>query len=115
MLPAEFPSGTLVSLLWVLTSVLPAAGVRAAQVQPVEQPTTEPVHGLTGFYYTSASASGPRLDGFSLDEHWLPTPNKPPDAVRVDPQIAFGQAKGFVIGSKRFEWWMPRAEAVIWK
>ena len=102
MLPDRWRGRTLAIVFWVLGSVLAPGGVSGAEVQPPpppQQPATVPVHGLTGYYYTSAPAHGARSPWYSVDEYWLPTPNKPPDGVRVDPQIAFGRDTSFLGGT----------------
>jgi hypothetical protein len=76
--------------------------------------------GLLGAYYLPG--------GYELDDDRLPIANKEPDATRIDPQIAFGAGKGFLLlGSQggnapdrwgpQLIWWPNRSPqvAVIWK
>src|SRR3989442_9331967 len=71
-------------------------------------PQTSPAkHGLTGSYYISTLESHSDVNPTGQDWYvqvWtdpndfqLPRPFTAPAAVRVDPQIAFGQGKGFVL------------------
>src|SRR3989441_12374026 len=80
-------------------------------------PQTSPAkHGLTGSYYISTLESHSDVNPTGQDWYvqvWtdpndfqLPRPFTAPAAVRVDPQIAFGQGKGFVSRSgKQTQWW----------
>lgn len=75
--------------------------------------------GLRGAYYLPG--------GYELDDDRLPVPKKEPDATRIDPEIAFGAGKGFVLGphdgnapdrwGPQLIWWPMRSPqvAVIWK
>src|SRR2546425_8673592 len=81
-------------------------------------PQTSPAkHGLTGSYYISTLESHSDVNPTGQDWYvqvWsdpndfqLPRPFTNPAAVRVDPQIAFGKGKGFVMQSGRRTIWWP--------
>lgn len=73
---------------------------------------------MKGNYYTKVAAKDKAPGaGYSIDEFWMPTPLKPPDAERIDPQINFGKGKGFQLaGARQVTWYTPDdASAVIWK
>ena len=81
-------------------------------------PAAQARHGLTGNYYTSDDPTGQKFrGGVDFDEFKLPLPQKQPDAVRVDQQVAFGKDQGFLgRDGEQLVWWTPEnAVAVIWK
>lgn len=86
---------------------------------PSTQPQTQPVHGLTGYYYAHERLGPKIVRAYSLDPFWMPIPTRGPDATRVDPQIAFGHDAGFVLdGRQQRQWFLPAAAheaAVIWR
>ena len=91
--------------------------VMVAHAQVVAQPETAPAHGLRGHYYTAhLRRDFPDYKGVDYDDYWLPTPNKTPDAERVDARIAFGKTSGFALDAgKQREWYAaPMTTAVIW-
>lgn len=87
---------------------------------PSQDATQEPAQGLVGHYYTRDFPGSYDVKGFLLDDYGIPVPNKQPNAIRVDAQIAFGKGKGFVrddaAGGSQLVWWTPaEAMAVVWK
>lgn len=73
-------------------------------------------HGLTGSYYVSTLETHSDVNPSGQDWYvqvWfdpkdfqLPQPFTAPAAVRVNPQLAFGQGKGFaVLNGKQTKWW----------
>src|SRR5438445_1878488 len=98
----------------------PAAAIAAALTalfsRPAGAPAPPPKHGLTGAYYVSTLETHGDVNPSGKDwfvQVWmdpndfqLPRPFTAPAAVRVDPQIAFGQGKGFVSqNGKQTQWW----------
>jgi len=86
-------------------------------------PQTSPAkHGLTGSYYISTLESHSDVNPTGQDWYvqvWtdpndfqLPRPFTAPAAVRVDPQIAFGQGKGFVMQNGEPTTWWPTGYAI---
>jgi hypothetical protein len=111
---------------WICLVALPLGlAIAAGQtLEPAATPSTdaakEPVHGLLGHYYTRDLPGSYDLKGFLPDEYGIPVPNKQPNAIRVDAQIAFGKGKGFVrndaAGGSQLVWWAPaEARAAVWK
>jgi len=99
---------------------VPAFGIATALVAlvniPAVAPAPPPKHGLTGSYYISTLETHSDVNPTGRDwfvQFWmdpndfqLPRPFTAPAAVRVDPQIAFGQGKGFVSqNGKQTQWW----------
>ena len=103
----------------------PAAAIAAALTalfsRPAGAPAPPPKHGLTGSYYvgTQEAYSDVRPSGqdwyvqvwmdpndFQLPRPFTAPAATAPAAIRVDPQIAFGQGKGFVLqNGKQTRWW----------
>ena len=103
----------------------PAAAIVAALTalfsRPAGAPAPPPKHGLTGSYYvgTQEAYSDVRPSGqdwyvqvwmdpndFQLPRPFTAPAATAPAAIRVDPQIAFGQGKGFVLqNGKQTRWW----------
>jgi hypothetical protein len=111
---------------WICLIALPLGlAIAAGQtLEPAATPSAdaakEPVHGLLGHYYTRDLPGSYDLKGFLPDEYGIPVPNKQPNAIRVDAQIAFGKGKGFVrndaAGGSQLVWWAPaEARAAVWK
>ena len=113
---AEAACISLIALpLWLATAagqtLDPAAAASA-------DATHGPPHGLLGHYYTRDLPGSYDLKGFLVDEYGIPVPNKQPNAIRQDAQIAFGKGQGFVpaAGESQLVWWTPaEARAVVWK
>jgi hypothetical protein len=100
--------GFIASCLW------PAIALAA---EPATAPATQPVHGLRGHYYLPhLSAKFPDYKAVEYDRFSLPIVHKLPDHQRIDPQIAFGAGKGFVLNNyKQWEWLPdPSTCAAIW-
>jgi hypothetical protein len=87
--------------------------IASAQTAPV---ATVPVHGLRGAYYTPhLDKSFPDYKALAFDAFHIPTPLKEPEAVRIDPQIAFGRGKGFDRSKGQLQWFPhPQTAAVVW-
>jgi len=116
---------TLKVLLVVLLvcSIALLAGITASGPVPPGSAVTT-THGLRGHYYTRSLPGSYDLKGFLVDAYNIPTGNKAPDAIRIDPQLAFGRGKGFDLDSEHdfrntkggVVWWEPKgAGAVVWK
>jgi hypothetical protein len=84
------------------------------QVRELVAFPADPAHGLRGYYYPSRPSES---DAFFLPKSSIQNPY----AIRVDPQIAFGKDKGFVLrdGHRQFRWWVPVTNeghiSVVWK
>src|SRR2546422_80073 len=100
----------------LLPAVTIAAALAALFSRPAGAPAPPPKHGLTGAYYVSTLETHGDVNPSGKDwfvQVWmdpndfqLPRPFTAPAAVRVDPQIAFGQGKGFVSqNGKQTQWW----------
>lgn len=115
----------------LVVSILLCAGVLGLAARHADVPglrvavaAAEPAHGLKGHYYTThLDKSDGQIDfaglwGLSFDEFGLPKARKAPDAVRIDPQVAFARPRiaRYDKDVPRLEWWTPAgASAVIWK
>src|SRR5436305_14085369 len=68
--------------------------------------TTQPQHGLTGYYFTDRP----------VDPHTtLSIPGGAAAVQRVDPKIAFGKDNGFKVNKMHPVWAPPKTTDVIWK
>src|SRR4030042_3651556 len=92
---------TLKVLLVVLLvcSIALLAGITASGPVPPGSAVTT-THGLRGHYYTRSLPGSYDLKGFLVDAYNIPTGNEEPDAIRIDPQLAFGRGKGFDLDSE---------------
>lgn len=103
-------------------SILLCAGVLGLAARHADVPglrvaiAATPANGLKGHYYSRHP--GADYAGLYDEFRLLSKPRSPPDAVRIDPQIAFARPRitRYDQDIPRLEWWTPaKASAVIWK